>query len=917
MAIKKSQIYSTLWESCNALRGTMDASQYKDYVLVMLFWRYVSDKQKDDIPNGCSFYDLVKHKVDGIGEYANRALKGGVQEEDVQQCIDLGIDPQGLAKIFDLDNDITISFVDESLLGKNYDDTVKKLVNAIGREELDFSKTRIGDDDLIGDAYEYLMRQFASQSGKSKGQFYTPGEVSRLMSKLLGIDNDDRKIIEIYDPTCGSGSLLLRAKGEAKSKVVRLYGQESDKATVSMAHMNFIVHGCDTVKPMHGNTIDEPQYYTNDRTLKTFNYVLANPPFSSSNWQGERTKEQDTFGRWGSNSWAGSTMIPMPPATQGDYAFLLHIMKSMNADGKAAVILPHGVLYRGNVEKGETEAVIRRELVKKHIIRGIIGLPGNLFYGTGIPACIILLDNNHLYDSKGIFMINAKDGFKKDGAKNRLREQDIKYILDTWAAYEKGYEDDVPHFAHLATWDEIENKNKYNLNISRYVPSRSREIQQDIHAHINLAGGLPSSDVDEKMSEYWTICNTLKQTLFSTLSEGYYHLNMPVTDVMKETKGDDSFKKQAGLFDLSRQEFTEITRTMMEALEKDGFLPKEFIANISEKLLSIGKADKSLVQAYELYDQLMVYWADEMQDDLYLVKEGGWHLENQPVKPRVMKKNKKEKTIRYEEKTSFAYNEWVCDLLPVEIIINEFFATEDKQVKDLTNQIASLEAQLEEMEDANENNAFALPYFGTTEKITAKKVAILLTGATARKPEPNEIEILQGYMQLTGKGKELAAKQAGYKEAQKHIFKHFEKVNQTILKARIKEIPMYNPAPEKVQMVWLQYLGIEEQRSTLNSELNALKKKLHTEIVRRYQELSDDDVKRLVIERKWIDRINNRLLNEMERATVAMVEDIKSLHKRYEHTLPQVENNVRNKRNLVVDHLRDMGINIEELCKEK
>lgn len=270
-AIKKSQLYSTIWESCNALRGGMDASQYKDYVLVILFVKYISDKAKsgdtdlEEIPEGCTFDDFIalKNKTN-IGEEINKKL-------------------EKLAATFSLDNVfVNADFNNEDKLGKGKDkvDTITSLIEVFENKDLDFSTNRAGDDDLIGDAYEYLMRNFASQSGKSKGQFYTPGEVSRLMAKIIGIHEDRRPQITIYDPACGSGSLLLRARDEAhKNSFVGIYGQEKDLATINMAKMNMILHGMYVSDLRHGDTLNSP-LHSEGFALDTFDYVVANPPFS-------------------------------------------------------------------------------------------------------------------------------------------------------------------------------------------------------------------------------------------------------------------------------------------------------------------------------------------------------------------------------------------------------------------------------------------------------------------------------------------------------------------------------------------------------------------------------------------------------------------------------------------------------------
>ena len=298
---------------------------------------------------------------------------------------------------------------------------VERLTNLIAIFEnpaLDFSKNRADGDDILGDAYEYLMRHFATESGKSKGQFYTPAEVSRIIAQILGISPPKTSAATtVYDPTCGSGSLLLKVGDEAGTHVT-LYGQEKDAATSGLARMNMILHNNPTALIVQGNTLADPKFKDGEQ-LKTFDYVVANPPFSDKRWSTGLDPLNDPYERF--------QPFGTPPAKQGDYAYLLHIVRSLKSTGKGACILPHGVLFRGNAE-----ADIRRNLVRTGYIKGIIGLPANLFYGTGIPACIVVIDKEDAHARKGIFMIDASKGFMKDGPKNRLRAQDIHKIVDVF-----------------------------------------------------------------------------------------------------------------------------------------------------------------------------------------------------------------------------------------------------------------------------------------------------------------------------------------------------------------------------------------------------------------------------------------------------------------------------------------------------
>ena len=464
MAIKKSELYSSLWASCDELRGGMDASQYKDYVLVLLFVKYVSDKYAGvpyapiTIPEGASFKDMValKGKPD-IGDQINKKIIGPLANAN---------------KLSDMPD-----FNDPGKLGSGQE-IVERLTNLISifeNKSLDFSKNRADGDDILGDAYEYLMRHFAAESGKSKGQFYTPSEVSRIMAQIIGIgDAQTSNDTTVYDPTCGSGSLLLKV-GDAAHAKVTLYGQEKDAATSGLARMNMILHNNPTALIKQGNTLASPLFMTDDGQLKTFDFVVANFPFSDKRWSTGFNPHEDVFERF--------KHFGVPPGKQGDYAYLLHIVRSLKSTGKGACILPHGVLFRGNAE-----AVIRENLVRKGYIKGLIGLPANLFYGTGIPACIIVLDKEDAHHRKGIFMVDASSGFIKDGNKNRLRDMDLHKIVDV---FNKRLE--VPKYSRMVSFDEIE-KNGFNLNLPRYIDSQQAADLQDINAHLH--GGIPARDVD-------------------------------------------------------------------------------------------------------------------------------------------------------------------------------------------------------------------------------------------------------------------------------------------------------------------------------------------------------------------------------------------------------------------------------------
>lgn len=795
MAVKKSELYSSLWESCNQLRGGMDASQYKDYVLVVLFLKYISDKakvEKDyllEIPEGCTWDDILalRGKKD-IGEKLNEIIHCIAENNELGGVID------------------TADFNDDAKLGKEKDkvDTLSNLISAFQKDSLDFSNNRAGDDDLLGDAYEYLMKNFASESGKSKGQFYTPGEVSRVMAKVIGIHEDNEEGITIYDPTCGSGSLLLRAWSESlHPENTSLFGQEKDINNVGMAKMNMILHGYECSDIRLGDTLNSPQF-TKGRNLDTFNYIVANPPFSQKSWL-KTAKANDLYGRWGNgivdenqeeeyNPTPAS--IGVPPEKCGDYAFLLHIIKSMKETGKGACILPHGVLFRGNAE-----AEIRKNIIQAGYIKGIIGLPSNLFYGTGIPACIILLDKKEAKERKGIFIIDAKDGFVKDGNKNRLREEDIQRIVDTWQAFE-----DVPYYARFVSNEEIA-KNEYNLNIPRYVTARDKEIVQDIEAH--LKGGLPQHDIDQ-LEEYWKSMPSLKDQLVKLGDKGYYSWVVSKEQIDDVINENEDYQVQLKAVNHTMSLFLEQWQTTFYDLAENYEKPKQLIERVGLSIRNIFEQEVRLIDPYDAYEQLMNYWAETMQDDVYMIAADGWKLD---LHPKTKLNKKKEVT----EVKVMGYTDLECDLLPVDFVVDVIFQEELQVIRDKESALSSFQESfdnlLEEKAEYFDESNFASNKINAT---TIKKRLKVVNG--------EEKEALQEYNELKNS---IKTAKAELKDASNDLV---EKVKKEYEELNKNETPAKNMVIKK----WHTAISTRIQ-SELNRSIELLKSQLSA-IADRYDE---------------------------------------------------------------------------------
>jgi type I restriction enzyme M protein len=802
MALKKSQLYSSIWQACDELRGGMDASQYKDYVLSLLFVRYVSDRYAGEdnplviIPEGGSFNDLIKLKGNpNIGEGINTVLSTLAEANSLRGVID------------------AVNFNDEDKLGKGKDmvDRLSNLVAIFEKKELDFSKNKADGDDLLGDAYEYLMKHFAVESGKSKGQFYTPAEVSRIIAKVVGASKAESRRRTAYDPTCGSGSLLLKVSSEAPHGVT-MYGQELDNATAALAIMNMWLHGEPTAEIKKGqSTLSNPLFLERDGSLKTFDYVVANPPFSYKSWSNGFNPEQDLFDRF--------TNYGIPPKKNGDYAFLLHIVRSMKSTGKGAVVLPHGVLFRGNAE-----AEIRQNLIKRGYIKGIIGLPANLFYGTGIPACIIVLDKEGAEDRKAIFMVDASKGFVKDGNKNRLREQDIHKIVDVFSK-----QLELPKFSRLVPLTEIEEK-EYNLNLPRYIDSQEDEDLQDIEAH--LKGGIPNSDI-EALEKYWQVYPTLKQTLFSPSDRnGYSKLNIGEDEINQTIFDHPEFKQYGEKTSAVFSEWADKHQPILKSLNGN-ILPKQLIADMSEDLLS-EFANLALIDKYDIYQHLMSYWNETMQDDVYLVTADGWKAHITTTK------NKKGKQTG-----------WDSALIPKELVITRYFAKEQSALDELQSKLDETSQQIEELTEEHGGDE------GLLSEVTADS----------------------------------------------------GKVSKPLVTARVREI---KNSPDDVEelRVLQKFLELNEKESDINKQIKSAEEDLDQQLLTRYHALTEDEIKQLVVDDKWVATLESLVGSELDRISQRLTQRIKELAERYHETLPELEKEVSELAQKVEWHLQKMGFEV-------
>ena len=818
MALKKSQIYASLWQSCDELRGGMDASQYKDYILTLLFMKYVSDKyaaQPDaliDIPDGGGFADMVKLKGDiEIGDKINKIIARFAETNDLKGVINQA------------------DFNDQSKLGagREMQDRLSKLVAIF--ENLDFRANRAEGDDLLGDAYEYLMRHFATESGKSKGQFYTPAEVSRIMAKVIGIGSDTRLDHTIYDPTCGSGSLLLKAADEAPCGIT-IYGQEKDNATFALARMNMFLHDNPTADIWCGNTLSAP-YFKNQRNgLKTFDFAVANPPFSDKAWSNGLNPAHDEFRRF---------EYGIPPAKNGDYAFLLHFITSLNSRGKGAIILPHGVLFRGN-----KEADIRRKLIRQGVIKGIIGLPANLFYGTGIPACILVIDKENAHARTGIFMIDASKGFLKDGNKNRLRAQDIHKIVDVFNKQTKleGYSRMVP-MAKIA-----DPANNYNLNIPRYIDASEPEDLHDLDAHLN--GGIPDCDIDA-LGDYWTVFPSLRRELFKGNGRpGYSDPKVETQQVKTTILNHSEFNAFQGLATTNFNAWRDAHEPMLLDI-KVGTSPKEIVHTLSEELLQCF-AEMPLLNPYDVYQRLMDYWDETMQDDIYLITSDGWVKAAQP-RDAIEDKNRK---IKETPDLILKRRKYKMDLIPPALIVARYFASEQDALDMLGAEQENAQSALEDFVEEHTGDE------GLLQDAVNDKGNVTLAG----------------------------------------------------VKARLKEFtpdlvtPLDEEDTDEERNALESCLSLLEDKSKADKAVRGAQFALDTKVLARYATLTEVEIKTLVVGDKWFTSIKATIEDEVQRLTKRLTGRVNELEKRYDQTLPQLDSEVETLSLKVESHLRAMGL---------
>jgi type I restriction enzyme M protein len=893
MAVKKSELYSLLWEACNKLRGGVEPARYKDYVLVLLFFKYVSDRYKGQpfaeftISKGASFEDLIaaKGKSD-VGERVDKIIQKFLEDNRLQGSLP----------------DVSFNNPDELGSGKELVDKVSGLIAVFQNPAIDFKNNRASGDDIIGDAYEYFMMKFAQESGKSKGQFYTPSEVSRIIARLIGIGNIRQmptKKWTLYDPAAGSGSLLIRAADEAPvdengDSIVTIFGQEKDHATAGLAKMNLILHQKGTGEIKRGNTLVDPAFTDDFGELKKFDFIVMNPPFSDKSWSDGIKTSEDKYKRFDGYG--------IPPEKNGDYAWFLHVLKSLDSNGKAGIIMPHGVLFRGNAEE-----TIRIEVLKKRYIKGIVSLPANLFFGTGIPACIVIIDKEDAETREGIFLIDASRGFKKDGNKNRLREQDIEKIVQTFISGKT-----VKGYARFVKYTDILEQNAGNLNVPRYIQKIDDTLPQNIAAH--LKGGIPGTDI-ESLKRLWDISPALKQEIFTCVDEAHdvYNLALPSGEIEGVIGQDASIlaEKQKET-DAIFAQWRDSVKDILLGIESETN-PKELIRTIAVMLLNAYESAR-LLDNYDVYDCLLNYWNAKLQDDVYAIKASGYEVGREIEYEYAQKKEKDEngETISVDDTSKVKSFEGA--LIPKEIIEAVYFADELAAINELMEQSAALEAELDEMreEESGDEGLLKDVLNDKGDSIPKANLNKRLKELDAKKTSA----VMDAMTQLValfdeGKTDEMETLIREVPElAEFDIRNKNGTFGKAKLKAALKAAADSAVVPEIYKDEYdalTAYAAKSAEKDEADKAWKEARKALDDEVEAKYGELTVDEIKHLLFDMKWMAKLEADIRDEIEQVLNSLSSKVLLIAKRYEHTLGEIEDRTAKSRAAVMAALERMG----------
>lgn len=882
----KQQLASTIWESANQMRSKIEASEYKDFILGFIFYKYLSDKELRFFKNqGLSQGDIEKitEADEKYVEFVRKNLgyfiaykdlystwlsKGGDFEiadvRDALSAFDRNIDSV-YKKVFE--NIFKTLSSGLSKLGENAAKQTKaarSLLNLIKRIPMDGSQ----DYDVLGFVYEYLISMFAANAGKKAGEFYTPHEVSVLMSEIIAEELKDRDKIQIYDPTSGSGSLLINI-GKAMCRYldsdnkIDYYAQELKENTYNLTRMNLVMRD---IKPANinvrnGDTLeDDWPFFEDDRKDSTYNLlkvdaVVSNPPYSQK-WSPKNKEHDPRYKFYG-----------VAPRGKADYAFLLHDLYHLKPDGIMTIVLPHGVLFRGNAE-GE----IRKNLIEKNKIDTIIGLPANVFFGTGIPTIIMVLKHNK--ENNDVLIIDASKGFEKSGKSNKLRDCDIRKITDTIRDRIS-----IEKYSRVVTKDEIR-KNEYNLNIPRYVDSSEPVEKYDLYA--TMFGGIPKSEIME-LSDYWEELKGLDDEIFRTKDGEYFDLNIEeLNHIIQGHKSSHEYIKKY------KEAFNGFEENLKEDLI-DGILDVEIaeerekiVKNIFERLETI-----KLVEKYKAYQIFANNW-NTIEADLEMILDEGFEIINL-VDPNMVVKKKKED----DEEVPEIQEGWRGRILPFELVQENLLKDEVDEIKSIESRLAEIISEYGEIIDSLEEDEKNAEYVKEDNSAFVNAEAKKYMKEACDDIETEEIKILNGYLELSKKAEKqkyiednasidwnTMEKGASGNYTKTEINKRVTKIQQTF---KFEE----DSLESKLQRVVL----LIEEESLLKSNLKNKNEELHIKTKDLIESLDEDKSLELLY-KKWIAPLVISLDELGQNVLATLEEKIRVMHKKYAKTFIEIEENL-------------------------
>lgn len=837
--ITSEEIKRRLWDGANELRGSMDASRYKDYMLGLMFYKFLSDKTLEKYKSMADKGQLSEAEL--VEEYAkDRAYHGENLDKMIQSVLgyfvlpehlyqtwlkDIAIGEFEVQKVIDSLNNFertiavsgdsddfqglfsssTIDLTDTAL-GSNLNERSKN-IKALIELFQDLNMVALQKSDVLGDAYEYLIGQFAMESGKKAGEFYTPRQVSEVMAQIAAKTSN---ITSIYDPTVGSGSLLLTVKKHLKEDVqkdLNYYGQEKNTATYNLTRMNLLLHDVrpEKMSVKNGDTLSEdwPEDPSRPAEGVLFDAVVMNPPYSLANWNKSNLKVSDP---------RFEIAGVLPPDSKGDFAFLLHGLYHLGQTGTMAIVLPHGVLFHGG-----TEGEIRKRLLNKNYIDTIIGLPGNLFTNTGIPVCVLILKKNRAI-SDPVLVIDASRNFIKVGKQNELQEKDIARIVDTYVerAEKAGY-------SHLATREEII-ENDYNMNIPRYVESIDEEIPHDVDAH--LYGGIPQANIDELKTLQTTVKNVLDNAM-KPIRDGYVQLEKPMDELTNEVLTDKNITTKSDIIRGKSEAFIELYWKKLHEINNIvdvNLLMEEMLVNIKELLSSFDGID-----VYDGYQIIAEVWKKCLTHDAELIAGGGFYTIGRTREPNMVTKGSGNK--KREEQDG-----WVGAIVPNELIAKRLYSEELQIIEDKKARLTAVEAELSELVEA-----------AKTED-SEENIALFESLKKNAEGEPQD---------------------------------SFE--SKTV-KAELKRVTKESSSYELLKKAD----GLIAEKSSLGKEIKAKENELKEAVYERILVLTDEEIDELVFE-KWFGTLVDDLVKLIELPLKKELDMLEQLHERYAETLDDID----------------------------